>query len=133
MKKGLLLMGLLIIALNIMACGREKENKNMQTSSTTEVTTSSSNQKISYEEAKDKVGSQLSKGEKKEILKENNPHIIEITVKNERGILKHVKRSIVGKKVFKLTYTTKNDNVLGPIVYLVDEYTGEIVGEYYRE
>lgn len=133
MKKGLLLMGLLIVAFNIMACGREKEKSDTQVSSTMEATTSAINQKMSYEEVKDKVNSQLSKGAKKEILKENNPYVSEITIKSEKGILKHVKRSIVGEKVFKVTYTTKNDSVLGPISYLVDEYTGEIVGEYYRE
>lgn len=133
MKKGLLLMGLLIVAFNIVACGKEKEKSNTQVSKTMEATTSTTNKKMSYEEVKDKVNCQLSKGAKKEILKENNPHVSEITVKSEKGILKHVKRSIVGKKVFKVTYTTKNDSVLGPITYLVDEYTAEVIGEYYRE
>ena len=124
---------MLIVAINIIACSKENEVNNRQTSQIAETSTSAPKSKLSYKKVTDIVNNQLSKNTKKEMLKNKKPRIKEITVKTDKGILKHVKYSIAGKMFYKVTYATKNDSVLGPIVYLVDEYNGETVGEYYRE
>lgn len=43
------------------------------------------------------------------------------------------KKDIVGKGLYKITFYTTQDGLLGPIVIYVDKLSGELIGIEYRE
>lgn len=40
---------------------------------------------------------------------------------------------VVGKNLYKITFTTELDGLLGPIVFYIDEQSGTVIGTDFRE
>ncbi len=63
-----------------------------------------------------------------------NPKVEEVVLKKAASIyLFEEKTEIVGSKLYKITFDTTQDGLLGPIVFYVDKLNGEVVGMDYRE
>ena len=41
--------------------------------------------------------------------------------------------NVVGKNLYKITFTTELDGLLGPIVFYIDEHSGMVIGTDFRE
>ena len=72
---------------------------------------------------------------KKRITNFENPQIVGIVC--DENLLRHVipgsqnndkKKKIVGRELYRITFRTRDDALLGPIVIYVDKYNGDLVG-----
>ncbi len=64
----------------------------------------------------------------------NNPNIKEVEFDEAPSIyLFEKKTEVVGRTLYRITYNTEQDGLLGPIVFYVDKLSGEIIGMDYRE
>ena len=70
----------------------------------------------------------------KTITNLDNPKIEEIVFESEPSIYRFDKKKpLVGKPLYKITFNTTQDGLLGPMVYFVDKISGEILGAEFRE
>lgn len=64
----------------------------------------------------------------------NTPKIEETVFDKQCNIYLFDKETeINGKKLYKITFNTTMDELLGPIVFYVDKISGEVVGTGFRE
>lgn len=70
----------------------------------------------------------------KTITNLDNPKIEEVVFEREPSIYRFDKKKpLVGKPLYKITFNTTQDGLLGPMVYFVDRISGEILGAEFRE
>ena len=70
----------------------------------------------------------------KTITNADNPKVEEIEFKSEPPVYRFdKKKSLVGKPLYKITFNTTQDGLLGPMVYFVDRINGDILAAEYRE
>ncbi|MCL2487381.1 MAG: PepSY domain-containing protein [Oscillospiraceae bacterium] len=77
---------------------------------------------ISAEKAQSIAEAVLTDGEKATILNYSEPEIERIVVEKN-----HYIDGLIGKTVWKVTYTTTLDPFLGPITFYIDVYSGDIL------
>ncbi len=64
----------------------------------------------------------------------NKPKVEEVVFNKALSIGLFVEKSeVIGRELYKITYNTEQDGLLGPIVFYVDKLSGEIIGMDYRE
>jgi len=64
----------------------------------------------------------------------DNPKIEEIVFEKTPSIYCFKdKIKLIGKRLYKITFNTTQDGLLGPIVFYVDKHNGELIGVEYRE
>lgn len=64
----------------------------------------------------------------------DNPKIEEVVFKTRPSIyLYNENTNIIGRELYKITFNTEQDGLLGPIVEYIDKYSGELIGGDYRE
>ncbi len=64
----------------------------------------------------------------------DNPKIEEVVFRTRPSIYlynEHI--NIIGRELYKITFNTEQDGLLGPIVEYIDKYSGELIGGDYRE
>lgn len=72
--------------------------------------------------------------EKSTIINFENPTVEELVFDEKVSIhLFNTDENIKGKKAYKITFNTEEDDLLGPIVYYIDKDNGELLGLDYRE
>ncbi len=89
---------------------------------------------ITIEEAIERVKREIDDKSKETIINFDNPKAEEMVFKTQPSIYlfdKEVK--LTGKSVYKITFNTTQDGLLGPVVFYVDRNNGEIIGMDYRE
>ena len=63
----------------------------------------------------------------------DNPKVEEVVFKERPSIyLVNEKINVVGRDLYKITFHTEQDGLLGPITEYVDKLSGEIIGGDYR-
>ena len=63
-----------------------------------------------------------------------NPKVEEVVFKKQPAIYYFDSEiNLVGKSVYKITFNTTQDGLLGPMVFYVDKSGGELIGIEYRE
>lgn len=89
---------------------------------------------LKQEEAINIAKEELTKEEKESITDFENPVVEEMSFTKEPNIYKYDNTgSMIDKQVYKITFHTKQDNLLGPIVFYIDVIDGQIYGMDYRE
>ena len=89
---------------------------------------------LKQEEAINIAKEELTKEEKESITDFENPVVEEMSFSKEPDIYKYDNTgSMIDKQVYKITFHTKQDNLLGPIVFYIDVIDGQIYGMDYRE
>lgn len=89
---------------------------------------------LKQEEAINIAKEELTKEEKESITNFENPVVEEMSFTKEPNIYKYDNtESMIDKQVYKITFHTKQDNLLGPIVFYIDVIDGQIYGMDYRE
>jgi hypothetical protein len=133
MKKSIFLTCFVIVLISIFSACKDKKTvveKKEINQTTVGVTTSKT---VEKEEISKILKKQISDSAKKEIVNINNPKVEDIVLRKAKGISILVDYSIVGKELYKVSYETKNDAILGPIIYYVQKNDGKIVAEGYRD
>lgn len=70
----------------------------------------------------------------KTITNLDNPKVESLVFESEPSIYRFdKKKSLVGKPLYKITFNTTQDGLLGPMVYFVDRVSGDILGAEFRE
>lgn len=88
---------------------------------------------ITPEKAVEYTNKMLDDKSKETIKNLNNPKIEDVVFNKAPSIyLFNEKTKVVGRNLYKITYNTEQDGLLGPIVFYVDKLNGEIVGMDYR-
>lgn len=92
-------------------------------------------QPISSQEAMKIAQNWVDEKSKKRVTNFENPQIIGIVCSEkflERIIPANLKdireKKYAGREIYRITFTTYDDGLLGPIVVYVDKYTGELLG-----
>ncbi len=76
----------------------------------------------------------LSKKSKEEITNFDSPKVENVVFDEEPSIYYFSNKiDIVGKKIYKITFNTVHDRLLGPIVIYINKENGELIGTDYRE
>ncbi|MBQ2840793.1 MAG: hypothetical protein IJE70_05555 [Oscillospiraceae bacterium] len=90
---------------------------------------------ITPEEAVESAKQLLDDKSKKEIENFENPKVEEVVFSKAPGVIYRFnkKTRITGRRLYKITFHTFRDGLLGPIVFYVDKICGEVVGMDYRE
>lgn len=89
---------------------------------------------LKQEEAINIAKEKLTKEEKESITDFENPVVEEMSFSKEPDIYKYDNTgSMIDKQVYKITFHTKQDNLVGPIVFYIDVIDGQIYGMDYRE
>lgn len=89
---------------------------------------------ITSQEAVEIVKKNMSGRAVKTITNYDNPKIEEIVFSKEPIICVFEKKGkVFGRGVYKITFNTFEDGLLGPIVCYVDKLNGKILGADYRE
>ncbi len=89
---------------------------------------------ITSQTAIENVKKKLDKKSIETITNFDNPKIEEVVFDTQPSIyLFDDKHNIVGKDLYKITFNTIQDGLLGPMVFYVDKVNGEIIGADYRE
>ena len=95
---------------------------------------SSEEEGINQNEAVKIAQKKLTKDEKESVTNFETPNVEQINFAEEPSIYKYDKeKNMVGKQVYKITFYTDQDELLGPIVLYLDALDGQIYGEDYRE
>lgn len=90
--------------------------------------------KITTEQAVKNAREKLSDKEIETIINLENPKIEEVVLKGDRSIyLFDESIDATGKSLYKITYNTELDGLLGPITFYVDKMSGIVIGADYRE
>ena len=70
----------------------------------------------------------------KTITNLDDPKIEELVFESEPSIYRFdKKKSLIGMPLYKITFNTTQDGLLGPMVYFVDRISGEILGAEFRK
>ena len=102
--------------------------------STEETTEMENFPKITTEQAVKNAREKLSDKEIETIINLENPKIEEVVLKGDRSIyLFDESIDATGKSLYKITYNTELDGLLGPITFYVDKMSGIVIGADYRE
>ena len=89
---------------------------------------------ITPQTAIENVKKKLDKKSIETITNFDNPKIEEVVFDTQPSIyLFDDKYDIVGKDLYKITFNTTQDGLLGPMVFYVGKVDGEIIGADYRE
>lgn len=89
---------------------------------------------ITKEQAKANARAKLSQQEIETITNLDNPKIEEIVFEGNLPIyLFDENTDIAGKDLYKITYNTEQDGLLGPIIFYADRISGNVVGCDFRE
>ena len=89
---------------------------------------------ISSQAAIDSIVAQLDERSKKNIINLDNPGLEEVFFESDPHIYCFSDRKkVIGKLLYKITFNTEQDGILGPMVFFVDVISGELVGAEYRE
>ena len=90
--------------------------------------------KITTEQAVKNAREKLSDKEIETIINLENPKIEEVVLKGDTSIyLFDESIDATGKSLYKITYNTELDGLLGPITFYVDKMSGIVIGADYRE
>ncbi|MBE7010323.1 MAG: hypothetical protein E7418_02395 [Ruminococcaceae bacterium] len=88
---------------------------------------------IPSETAIENVKKKLEKKSIETITNLDNPKIEEVIFDAQPSIyLFDDKVNIVGKNLYKITFNTTQDGLLGPMVFYVDKFNGNLIGADYR-
>ena len=89
---------------------------------------------ITTEQAVKKAREKLSDKEIETIINLENPKIEEVVLNGDTSIyLFDESFDVTGKSLYKITYNTELDGLLGPITFYVDKKSGIVIGADYRE
>ena len=89
---------------------------------------------ITTEQAVKNAREKLSDKEIETIINLENPKIEEVVFKGDTSIyLFDESIDATGKSLYKITYNTELDGLLGPITFYVDKMSGIVIGADYRE
>ncbi len=89
---------------------------------------------VTKEEAIEIAKSMLDDKSKETITNFDSPKAEDMVFKTQPSIyLLQKKTNLAGKSVYKITFNTTQDGLLGPMVFYVDKNSGEIIGMDYRE
>ena len=89
---------------------------------------------ITTEQAVKNAGEKLSDKEIETIINLENPKIEEVVLKGDTSIyLFDESIDATWKSLYKITYNTELDGLLGPITFYVDKLSGIVIGADYRE
>jgi len=89
---------------------------------------------ITTEQAVKNTREKLSDKEIETIINLENPKIEEVVLKDDTSIyLFDESIDAKGKSLYKITYNTEFDGLLGPITFYVDKMSGIVIGADYRE
>ncbi len=89
---------------------------------------------ITQEEAVENIKKILDDKSKATITNYDNPKTEEIVFDTEMSIYCFEEKSnFDGKNIYKITFNTTQDGLLGPIVCYVDKLTGVLIGADFRE
>lgn len=89
---------------------------------------------ITTEQAVKNAREKLSDKEIESIINLENPKIEEVVFKGDTSIyLFDESIDATGKSLYKITYNTELDGLLGPITFYVDKMSGIVIGTDYRE
>lgn len=89
---------------------------------------------ITTEQAIKNASEKLSDKEIETIINLENPKIEEVVLKGDTSIyLFDESFDATGKNLYKITYNTEQDGLLGPITFYVDKMSGIVIGCDYRE
>ena len=89
---------------------------------------------ITTEQAVKNAREKLSDKEIETIINLENPKIEEVVLKGDTSIyLFDESIDATGKSLYKITYNTELDGLLGPITFFVDKMSGIVIGADYRE
>ena len=89
---------------------------------------------ITTEQAVKNAREKLSDKEIETIINLENPKIEEVVLKGDTSIyLFDESIDATGKSLYKITYNTELDGLLGPITFYVDKMSGIVIGADYRE
>lgn len=71
---------------------------------------------------------------KETITNFDNPQVEEIIFNKQPSIYRFdAKTNLVGKSAYKITFSTTQDELLGPVVFYVNKYGGALIGMDFRE
>lgn len=102
--------------------------------STEETAKTESLSEITTEQAVKKAREKLSDKEMETIINLENPKIEEVVLNGDTSIyLFDESIDATGKSLYKITYNTELDGLLGPITFYVDKMSGIVIGADYRE
>ncbi len=102
--------------------------------STEETAEKESFPEITTEQAVKNAREKLSDKEIETIINLENPKIEEVVLKGDTSIYLFDERiDATGKSLYKITYNTELDGLLGPITFYVDKMSGIVIGADYRE
>ncbi len=102
--------------------------------STEETAKTESFPEITTEQAVKKAREKLSDKEMETIINLENPKIEEVVLNGDASIyLFDESFDVSGKRLYKITYNTELDGLLGPITFYVDKMSGIVIGADYRE
>ncbi len=89
---------------------------------------------ITPQTAIENLKEQLDKKSIETITNFDNPKMEEVVFDTQPSIyLFDDKLDIVGKGLYKITFHTTMDGLLGPMVFYVDKLSGNVIGADYRE
>lgn len=89
---------------------------------------------ITKEEAVKIAQNDINEIEKTTIINFENPTVEELALDEKVSFyLFNANEDVEGKKVYRITFNTEQDGLLGPIVYYVDKDNGQLLGLDYRE
>ena len=89
---------------------------------------------ITTEQAVKNARKMLSDKEIETIINLENPKIEEVVLNGDTSIyLFDESFDVTGKSLYKITYNTELDGLLGPITFYVDKMSGIVIGADYRE
>ena len=90
--------------------------------------------KIKPDEAVKIILKKLDDKSKETIINLENPEIMEVTFDKQPSIYYYDKKvNLIGKSVYRIKFNTTQDGLLGPLVFYVDKYNGELIGADFRE
>ena len=92
------------------------------------------NEPVSPQTAIEIAKSKLDEKSIETITNFDNPKVEEIVADTQLSIYRfEEKADIVGKELYKITFNTIHDGLLGPIVFYVDKMNGTLIGAGFRE
>ena len=117
MKKSLIIISIALIILLLFSLWGEKQ----------------ASPKITPQKAVDTVSEKLDEKTIKIIKNLDSPEVEEIVFNKKTSIyFLEENTHIIGRKLYKITFNTTQDGLLGPIVFYVDKSNGEIIGMGFR-
>lgn len=69
----------------------------------------------------------------KTIINYDNPKVQEVVANKQLSIVYFDKSVKDGRLLYRITFNTIHDGLLGPVVFYVDKLSGNVVGGEYRE